>query len=118
MYRGQFPFCEAPAGYRWVPVIYAFDSTNTPALSLFLASGQQTDNIPLVLDSDEDFYWCGTRLLFTGLTLELKDPQTDPLMDGLIVPELYADRAMPTVLEPLGTFCPKGSAIQLRIGKP
>lgn len=118
MYRPQFPFCPAPAGYRWEPVIYAFDTTNTPALSVLLNPGEETDNIPLLLDSDADFYWCGTRFLFSGLDVQLKDPFTAPLMDDAEVPELEADSAMPTVLEPLGCFCPKGSAILIRIAKP
>src|SRR5512143_2645119 len=118
MYRPQFPFCPPPEDYRWEPVVYSFDPTNTPELSLSLVAGNQTDGIPLLLDSDADFYWCATRMVTDGLDVQLLDPFTSPLMDDLLPSPLYADAAIPTVMEPLGTFCPKGSPIWVKLKHP
>ena len=119
MYREQFPFCPAPAGFKWEPIIYSFDPTNTPALSVLLSSGQETDDIPLLLDSDADFYWCGTRASIGGLQMQLKIPYTNPVMDQPIEDALYAGLPLPpAVMEPLFTFCPKGSAVTVKLRQP
>jgi len=119
MYRPQFPFCPPPEGMAWYPVIYAFDTTNTPALLVSLASGEETNDIPLLLDSDADFYWCATKMEGNhDLQVRLKIPFTNPLMDDFVPPEVYADSVQPTTFDPLGLFCPKGSAILIALKRP
>ena len=115
MYRPQFPIADAPEGFEWVPVIYCFDQTNTPALGVSLTIGEQTDDIPLVLDSDADFYWMATRIPSTFLRVQLKDPFTDPLSDDFVAAVLFADGEEPTALEAPGLHCPAGSSILIRL---
>jgi hypothetical protein len=118
MYRPQFPIPDPPAGFAWLPVIYSFDHTNTPALLLSIVSGQQTDDIPLVLDSDADFYWCATKVRAPGVELQLKDPFTNPLADDFVAAELYAAADIPTALDPPGLHCQAGATIYARFRIP
>jgi hypothetical protein len=111
VYRPQFPISPAPEGFEWVPTIYSFDATNTPALSLAITGTQQTDDIPLLLDDDADFYLMAIKVNAPLVKMILKDPYTAPLVDDFVSPLLWADDLQPTVVETPGLYCPAGSAL-------
>jgi len=115
MYRPQFAFPAAPAGFQWQPCIYQFDQTNLPALgNLTLVSGQESGYIPLMLDHDAPFTLLAVRISNGGVKVLLFDPWSNQLMDDYINPPIYADDLLITVLEGPGIDVPAGSKFSVR----
>jgi hypothetical protein len=118
VYRQQFPIYPPPEGFEWVPTLYAFDGTNTPGLFLALSNGQQTDDIPLLLDNDADYYVMAIKASDpASIDVLLKSPFTDPLSDDFVAPNLWADNFQPTAIETPGLYCPAGSALLVKFRK-
>jgi len=117
MFRPQFAMPVAPAGFVYQPCVYQFDRTNTPAFAaVVLASGAQTGDIPLHLDKDACFILLAVKVIADGFNLELRDPWTNPLMDGFIDGDLYAGRVPPaTALEGPGLEVPAGAVFTVRL---
>ena len=117
MFRPQFALPAAPAGWVYQPCVYQFDRTNTPAFaSVILASGAQTGDIPLRLDKDACFILLAVKIIADGFDLELRDPWTNPLMDGFISPDLYASGLPPsTAVEGPGLEVPAGAIFTVRL---
>jgi len=117
MYRPQFAFPPAPAGYAWQPCIYQFDMTNVEALgSISLTKGQESGHIPLPLDHDSIFILMGAKVQHGLLDILLFDPWSNQLMDDYVNPALYASDVQPfTILEGPGIEVPPGAVFALRL---
>jgi hypothetical protein len=117
MYRPQFPLPPAPPGFVYQPCVYQFDRTNTPAFTgISLATGQQTDDIPLPLDTEAPFTLLGIKIENSSLNVKLWSPYGDELMDDFLKPAEYASEIPPfTVLEGPGIYCQAGSVFAVRL---
>lgn len=114
-YRPQFALPEAPEGYQDQPIVYVYDSTNTPAFAtLGLSPGEASLYIPLPFDNDADFYLCGIKAGGTPYGLQFTDPYHNPLSDDFCPVAVIYDDVQPTPVEPPGLFCPAGSVMQVR----
>ena len=115
--RPQFPFPPPPAGYRWQPCIFQFDSSNTPILGSLggMLTGQQSPYIPLRLDRDSRFFLLAVRLSDTaGLSVELFTPWSDPLMDSPVAAKEYASNTVPVTALEFGVEVPAGAVFTVR----
>ena len=115
-FRPQFPIrVPDDPDYEWHPIILSFDPTNTPALSVSLATGQQTGDIPLLPLDRQDFWLNGVKAYAPGLKLLLKDADDNPLMDDFTSPALVIGDILVTALEAPLTFFPRGSYLTVQL---
>ncbi len=117
MFRPQFAMPQAPAGWVYQPCVYQFDRTNTPAFAfVVLGAGDETGDIPLHLDKDACFVLLAVKVIADGFNIELRDPDTNPLMDTFISGDIYAERLVPaTTLEGPGLEVPAGAVFTVRL---
>lgn len=122
MYRPQLAY-PTPPGYQDLDFVYAFDSTNTPALSGTLAVGQsQLSGIPLLLQQDAPFLWRATRVnspnaTSSSLSIQFKDCNGNYLADSPVQCNLsyspaglFTTGLLSVVQEP-EIVCPPGGII-------
>lgn len=82
MYRPQFAY-PTPEGCEDQRCHYSFDGSNTPSLVGNLGAGLSTPKIPLLLDSDADFFLRAIQLQpGLGLQIRLEDGDGNPLSDS------------------------------------
>ncbi len=118
MFRPQFtaPPPTPPPGFVWQPCVYEFDPTNTPAFAgISLSTGQETGYIPLTLDSDAPFYLLAIKIEHTTANFQIRDPQTNELIDAFVPPELFASNLPPAAVLEMGVLCPKGSVLEVKL---
>lgn len=117
MYRPQFPYPAAPAGFHWQPCAYQFDKNNVPAFAgIDLAAGAVSAHIPLKLDPGECFVLLGVKIQNGGVNVLLFDAWSNELMDDFVDPRLYASELQPFAqLEGPGIEQPAGSSFAVRL---
>lgn len=143
MYRPQFAY-STPKGTEDHRCHYSFDASNLPVLTGLLAAGASTGRIPLLLDSDADFFLRAIQiqdrvlpllLLSSGLRIRIEDCYGNPLSDSENLPAavgtqrdnyespaLYGetDGAGIAALETdeQGVYCPSGGRLTLYVFNP
>lgn len=78
VWRPQFAFPPAPAGFRDEQFHYGFDGSNVPALATAIAAGSQVLNVVLQLQNDAEFILRAIKVQLgtapSSLALQLRDP--------------------------------------------
>lgn len=123
MYRPEFAF-PTPEGYVDEVFTYYFDATNTPALNRTFASGEQSLNIPLLMQQDAPFIWLATLIDDPDnvLGVQFQDPNRNFLSDSFVPVNLSYAGCSPTPGVPGNNcvtqdpvVCPAGSVIYLNV---
>jgi hypothetical protein len=116
LYRPQFPFPDAPAGFTWQPCVYQFDRNNLPALGgISLSPGQESSHIPLKLDDDAPFFLQAIKIQNVRVNVLLFDPWSNQLMDNYIAPTLFASELPPATVLEYGIEVPAGAVFAVRL---
>ena len=104
-----------PPGFRARPFSYYFDVTNLPVLGT-LTAGAYLRDIPLVLDSDAPWVWCGFATILPALSvvgLRWKDAFGNYLSSGY-VPIGLLRLISYSVIEP-SCPCPAGGILSVSL---
>lgn len=135
MYRPQFAY-RTPKDTEDHRCHYSFDGSNTAFLVGNLGAGLSTGRIPLLMDSDADFFLRAIQLQPSlGLQIRLEDCYGNPLSDSgnnpvvagtqrdnYVNPALYGepDGAGIVALESdeQGVYCPRNGALNLYVTNP
>jgi hypothetical protein len=143
MYRPQFAY-RTPKDAEDHRCHFSFDATNTPFLVGNLGAGLATGRIPLLMDSDADFFLRAIQiqdrsLIFpfpsSGFQVRLEDCYGNPLSDSgnspvvagtqrdnYVAPALFGepDGAGLVALESdeQGVYCPRSAGLSLYVLNP
>lgn len=135
MYRPQFAY-PTPKDTEDHRCHYSFDGSNTASLVGNLGAGLSTPRIPLLLDSDADFFLRAIQLQpGLGLHIRLEDCFGNPLSDSGNIPmaagtqrDNYADPALygepdgagivALESDEQGVYCPRAGGLSLYVTNP
>jgi hypothetical protein len=86
LYRPQFAYPPAPAGFKDEMFAFYFDSIGVPALGQGIPVGATIANVPLQLDRDAPFIWRASSVLSNqaGLGVQFQGPSGSLLSNGFV----------------------------------